>query len=89
MFGASIVGFMRRHLLIIWRIANYPVGAFGLFQMFNVAGANYDDFGNEYGVKTSLSDWLQFGFGFALLALAAVSAGQNEKIRDKQSRSES
>jgi hypothetical protein len=78
---------MRRLLLILWRIANYPVGAFGLFQMLDAAGENvaYDEFGNEYGVDIGIGVWLKFGLGLAVLWLVAVSASYNKEIRDRRS----
>ena len=80
---------MRRLLLILWRIANYPLGLFGLVQMAEVANREvaYDEFGNEYGVGLDFGSYVQFGIGLAVLLLAALSAGQNKMFRDRQSRS--
>jgi hypothetical protein len=80
---------MRRLLLILWRIANYPVGLFGLIQMLEVTNREvaYDDFGNEYGVGLDFGSYVQFGLGLAVLLLAALSAGQNATMRHKQTRS--
>ena len=80
---------MRRLLLVLWRIANYPVGLFGLVQMVEVANQEvaYDEFGNEYGVGLDFGSYVRFGLGLAVLLLAALSAGKNKEMRDRQSRS--
>ena len=72
-------------LLLLWRLANYPIGAFGLYLLLNAASNEtaYDEYGNEYNVDGGWLNFVAGGIGLAVLCLASYSAGKNKEHRDK------
>lgn len=80
-----ILDTVRRVGLLLWRLGNYPIGAFGIYLLLNAATNEtaYDEYGNEYRVD---GGWLNFGaliIGLAVIMLALYSAGKNKEHRDK------
>ena len=72
-------------MLLLWRLANYPIGAFGLYLLLNAASNEtaYDEYGNEYNVDGGWLNFVAGGIGLAVLCLASYSAGKNKEHRDK------
>ena len=78
---------MGRHSVFLWRFANYPVGAFGVFHILSAAGdgTSYDEFGNEYNASSGYGTYIRFGFGLCVVAIAMRSAAKNKEFRDSSS----
>ncbi len=74
---------VRRVVLLLWRLANYPIGAFGIYLLLKTDETSLDPYGNEFYLDRGWLNFVAGGIGLAVFILAGYSAVKNKEHRNK------